>query len=144
MSLQKSKSVDRRNLELDGLADPALEQALANFRQSVHAWSERAYARPRVAAPVTVHRSWRLAAGWALGCVLATVSLTGGLYKYLHRQAIAKASVAQETRPQQLAVQQRRTNDDQDLLADVDSDISRDVPAAMEPLAQLMDSNGDQ
>jgi len=29
---------------------------------------------------------------------------------------------------------------DQDLLANVDSDISRAVPAAMEPLAQMMDS----
>jgi len=31
---------------------------------------------------------------------------------------------------------------DDDLLASVDSDVSRQVPAAMEPLAQLMDDNG--
>jgi len=33
---------------------------------------------------------------------------------------------------------------DDDLLASVDSDVSRAVPAAMEPLAQLMDDNGTQ
>ena len=33
---------------------------------------------------------------------------------------------------------------DEDLLATVDSDVSRGVPAAMEPLAQLMDDNGTQ
>jgi hypothetical protein len=33
---------------------------------------------------------------------------------------------------------------DEDLLASVDSDVSREVPAAMEPLAQLMDDNGTQ
>jgi hypothetical protein len=33
---------------------------------------------------------------------------------------------------------------DEDLLASVDSDVSRAVPAAMEPLAQLMDDNGTQ
>jgi hypothetical protein len=79
-----------------------------------------------------------------LGCVLAAGSLTGALYKYHHRQVIEKTSVAQARRSQQLAVQQSRTNDDEDLLANVDSDISRDVPAAMEPLAQLMESSGDQ
>jgi uncharacterized ferredoxin-like protein len=33
---------------------------------------------------------------------------------------------------------------DDNLLAAVDSDVSRQVPAAMEPLAQLMDDNGTQ
>jgi hypothetical protein len=33
---------------------------------------------------------------------------------------------------------------DEDLLATVDSDVSRQVPAAMEPLAQMMDENGAQ
>lgn len=33
---------------------------------------------------------------------------------------------------------------DEDLLASVDSDVSRQVPAAMEPLAQLMDDNNTQ
>ena len=33
---------------------------------------------------------------------------------------------------------------DEDLMASVDSDVSQAVPAAMEPLAQLMDDNGTQ
>lgn len=145
MSLQQqNKSGDRRNQELEVLADPALEQALGNFRQSVHAWSKAAYDRPRIVAHIAVHRGWRLAAGWALGCVLTAGSLTGALYKYHHRPVIARTAVAQATRAQELAVQQRGGNTDEDLLADVDSDISRAVPTAMEPLAQLMDSDGGQ
>jgi ssDNA-specific exonuclease RecJ len=54
----------------------------------------------------------------------------------------AAARVAEQQRLQeQLAAQQRSQQarqEDEDLLAKVDSDVSRDVPAAMEPLAQLM------
>jgi hypothetical protein len=42
---------------------------------------------------------------------------------------------------ERLAVQQRNQQarqEDEDLLAKVDSDVSREVPAAMEPLAQIM------
>jgi hypothetical protein len=139
MNLKESKSGDRWEPELDGFADPALEQALANFRQSVYAWSEAAYNRPRTVAPAVVHRSWRLAVGCALGCVLAAGSLTGGLYERHHRQVVAKMKADQEARQQAQAARARTGNTDEDLLADVDSDISRAVPAAMEPLAQLMD-----
>jgi hypothetical protein len=41
----------------------------------------------------------------------------------------------------QLAADQRNQQvkqEDEDLLAQVDSDVSREVPSAMEPLAQLM------
>jgi hypothetical protein len=33
-------------------------------------------------------------------------------------------------------------NENEDLLASVDSDVSRQVPAAMEPLAQMMVDSG--
>ncbi len=36
----------------------------------------------------------------------------------------------------------RAANSDENLLATVDNDVSRQVPAAMEPLAQMMDSDG--
>ncbi len=140
MSLQENGK--GRN-ERDRFAEPTLDQALTNFRQSVHAWSEAVYDRPRIVAPLAVHRGWRLAVGWALGCVLAAGSLTGGLYQY-HRQAIAKGKADQAAKQRQVIVQQRASNTDEDLLADVDNDVSRAVPAAMEPLAQLMDSDGDQ
>jgi hypothetical protein len=42
------------------------------------------------------------------------------------------------------AAQDSAQAQDEDLLASVDSDVSREVPAAMEPLAQLMDDNGTQ
>jgi len=39
---------------------------------------------------------------------------------------------------QRLAAQERARQEEEDLLAKVDSDVSREVPSAMEPLAQLM------
>ncbi|HEX4758898.1 MAG TPA: hypothetical protein VH308_12985 [Terracidiphilus sp.] len=120
------------------VADIELEQALKNFRSSVHAWSESAYSQPHM--PVRVYRtSWRVAAGWALGCVLAAGSLTGGLYERHHRQELAKVAAAQEAaRQQKLAAEERARVENEDLLAKVDSDVSREVPSAMEPLAQMM------
>jgi hypothetical protein len=118
--------------------DAALEQALSNFRSSVHAWSEAAYGQARPVAVVR-HVSWRVAAGWALGCVLAAGSVAGGVYERHHKQELARiAAAAQAARQQKLAAEQRARQEDEDLLAKVDSDVSRDVPSAMEPLAQMM------
>jgi hypothetical protein len=127
--------------------DPAVAQALRNFKASVDAWSEAEMGRPRTAVSV-VQRNWRLAAAWALGCVLAAGSVSGALYERQHRQELARIAAskaaAEKAAQERLAAQQEvasRTgnNADQDLLATVDSDISRAVPAAMEPLAQMMD-----
>ncbi|MDR3753693.1 MAG: hypothetical protein P4K93_06700 [Terracidiphilus sp.] len=43
-----------------------------------------------------------------------------------------------------VGAQDSARSQDEDLLASVDSDVSRQVPTAMEPLAQLMDDNGTQ
>jgi hypothetical protein len=126
------------------LEDALLEDALKDFRQSMHAWSDAAWSAPRTVPVTVVRRNWRLAAGWALGCVLATGTLGGGVYQRHHQQAMAKIKAEQEARQQQLAMQQHAREEDEDLLATVDSDISRAVPAAMEPLAQLMDESEDQ
>jgi hypothetical protein len=124
--------------------DPVVAQALKNFKASVDAWSEAAMSRPRTVK--VVRHTWRLAAGWALGCVVAAGSLTGGLYERHHRQEMARTAAAQKAAEQKQAATQSAASgalsEDQDLLATVDSDISREVPAAMEPLAQLMDENG--
>jgi hypothetical protein len=128
----------------DLVADPVLKQALGHFRRSMHAWSEAAYSAPRTQAQIAVRRSWRMAVAWALGLVVAAGSLSGGLYERHHQQVLAKLKAEQEAKQRQLAVQQRTRQEDEDLLATVDSDISREVPAAMEPLAQLMDSNTGQ
>jgi hypothetical protein len=122
-------------------ADAAVELALRNFRSSVHAWSEAAYGQAR---PVTVvrHASWRLAAGWALGCALAAGSVAGGVYERHHRQEMARiAAAAQAASQQKLAAEKRARQEDEDLLAKVDSDVSREVPSAMEPLAQMMNED---
>ena len=133
-----------RKTDFDLAGDPELEQALGNFRQSVHVWSDAAYSRPRTAMQIVAGRSWRFAVGWALGCVLVSGSLAGGLYERHHQRMLAQVKAEQEAKQRQLATQQRARSGDEDLLAAVDTDISRTVPAAMEPLAQLMESSEDQ
>lgn len=145
MSLNEKMRGQAARPILEERLDPALEEALGHFRQGVRAWSDAAYSRPRTAVRVAAHGSWRLAVGWALGCVLAAGSLGGGLYEHHHRLVMARqAAELHLAREQQLAAQQRAREADEDLLATVDSDVSREVPAAMEPLAQLMDGDGNQ
>lgn len=149
--------------------DPVLNEALKLFKSSVDAWSEAAYSQPRPVVSGVRSNGWRLATGWALGCALAIGCLAGGIFEHQHRQELAKvaalkaaqktahermvaaeAAVAtQEALDEQPAVKRvatakAGTNSDQSLLAAVDTDVSRGVPAAMEPLAQLMDDGGSQ
>jgi hypothetical protein len=128
--------------------DPELGQALAHFRANVHAWgthvlSQAAYGRQRPLS-TAAQGTWRPVLGWALASVLVAGGLSGGVYEHHHRQVMAQlAEQARQAREQQLAAQQQRTSDE-DLLATVDSDVSRDVPAAMEPLEHLMDEDSGQ
>ena len=157
----------------DPTADPIVASALRHFKASVDTWSETAYSRPRFSesrlnesrpAPRTAHHNWRLAASWALGCLLIAGSLAGGLYEHRQRQEAAReAEMKAAEQKVRLATEQRVTSmpvaaniatrrqptglnraadADEDLLATVDNDVSRQVPAAMEPLAQMMDGNG--
>jgi hypothetical protein len=135
--------------------------ALKHFKASVDAWSNAAYRQPRTVVKTT-QRTFRLAAGWALGCLLAAGSLAGAVYERGQRQEAARiaarkaaeqitalkpkaaiqpvtATVATRRQP---ATAKRAANENEDLLATVDSDVSRQVPAAMEPLAQMMESSG--
>ena len=126
----------QRDFKDGQMPDAELEQALNDFRSSVHAWSEAAYSQPHV--PARVYRtSWRVAAGWALGCVIAVGSLSGGVYERHHLREQAKIAAAAEAAARQQKVQedQRRQSEE---LAKIDGDVSREVPSAMEPLAQLM------
>jgi hypothetical protein len=154
---------------------PELEQALKHFKTSMDAWSDAAMSRPRTAAKLAVRHSWRMVAGWALGCLLAAGSLAGAGHEIYRRQELAKVAAqkaaqkaaeeraaaaratAQPTSAQSdkkapaatirkvsTGAQDSAADSDEDLLATVDSDVSREVPAAMEPLAQLMDDNGTQ
>ena len=139
----------RENIK-DEIEDPVVEQALKHFKESVDAWSDAAYHRPRTALRVARH-GWRLAASWALAGVLAACAVAGGVYERQHRQELARvaaAKAAQQKAQQEQAAEKERAAEqnasagDEDLLATVDSDVSRQVPAAMEPLAELMDENG--
>ena len=125
--------------------DTVAKQALDNFRLSVHAWSEAAYRSVRTAERTVRHRSWRLAAGWAMAGVLVAGGVTGGVFEHAHRQRAAAAVAAQQqqARRQQLAAARQRQQD-QKLMATVDSEISQEVPSAMEPLADLMEDSGNQ
>lgn len=132
----QARSRDEGN-EQDAPLDPTLDQALKNFRSSVHAWSEAEFSKPRTVKVVRL-TSWRTAASWALGCVLAVASIGGAFYDRHHQQEQAKATATEAARQQKLAAVQQTGKDDEDLLAKVDNDLSRQVPRAMEPLAQLM------
>ncbi len=124
----------QRDLKEHQMPDAELEQTLKDFRSSVHAWSEAAYSQPHV--PVKVYRtSWRVVAGWAMGCVLSVGSLSGGLYEHHLRQQAKIAAAAEAARQQKIAAEQRRQTEE---LAKIDGDVSREVPSAMEPLAQMM------
>jgi hypothetical protein len=58
-----------------------------------------------------------------------------------HRQEVARIAAERRAAEQlrQVRQQQAAMVSDEVLLADVDSDVSRQVPSAMEPLAQMMD-----
>lgn len=115
--------------------DEALEQTLKDFRSSVCAWSDAEFGKAHML--VKVYRTnWRVAASWALGCVLAAGSLAGGLYERHHVKEQAKIVAAAAERQQKLEAEQRKQNED--LFAKMDGDVSREVPSAMEPLAQMM------
>ncbi len=129
----KERAVDAEDLEL--------EQALKNFKSSVLEWSETAYRRPRAFTKEVRLRSWRLATGWALGCALVVGSVSGGFVQRHHRVELVRIAAAQQAAEQQkqLREQQARAQvSDEVLLAGVDSDVSRQVPSAMDPLAQIM------
>ena len=142
---------------------PEVKQALKYFKSSMDAWSDAALSRPRMMVETEARSSWRPAAGWALGCLLVAGSVTIAVHHFVQRktavptaQTVRQKPAAQQTAAKQVNVQmqspapvhavakQEAGVTDEDLLASVDQDISRQVPAEMEPLAQLMDDNGAQ
>ena len=122
--------------ELEAM-DPAMRQALGDFKASVHAWSDAMASRPRTVQQTVARRAWRLAAGWTMASVLLAGAVAGGLYERHDRQQQARIA-AERTAEQQRELAAQRAHEEQDLLAKVDSDVSRNVPSALEPLASLM------
>ncbi len=120
------------------IEDLRFEQALGNFRRSVHAWSENAFPQPRelfetAARPFV----WRRPLAWALGVLMTAGVASGAAYEHHHRQVLAFQAQQRELERQRTLADQH-AGDIDDLLAKVDRDISQEVPDALEPLAQMM------
>jgi len=127
-------------LSIDAL-EPELREALSDFKAGITAWSEAMISRPReLKTPARIN--WQLVTKWALGCVVFAGTVSGGLYQN-HRQeetakAAAIAAARAEQQQRQLAAQMAMEQSSEDLMAKVDSDVAREVPSALEPLASLM------
>jgi len=144
MSYQ-DENAKRLHPDDDEVLDPELREALGNFKSSVIAWSDAVMSRPREAkAPARMN--WGLISKWALGSVVFAGTVSGGLYQNHHQQELAKAKAAAAVRAadqeRELQAQTAKEQSAEDLMAKVDSDISREVPSALEPLASLMTDDG--
>jgi hypothetical protein len=132
------------DVKLTGQADnpetlePELREALGNFKLSVEAWSEAMISRPRE-AKAPARTNWSAVTRWALGCVVFAGTVSGGLYqnhKQLEAQKVEAVRIAEQQREMEAAKLAKA--DEEDLMANVDSDVARQVPSALEPLATLM------
>jgi hypothetical protein len=119
--------------------EPKLREAIGNFKSSVDAWSEATASRPREIV-VPARKSWRLASKWALGCTVFIATVSGAVYSN-HRQLEAEKMESARIAQQQRQLLAERAKEEAELMAKVDSDIAREVPSALEPLASLMDEN---
>jgi len=118
--------------------EPDLREALGNFKASVDAWSDAMMSRPREAnAPARTN--WSAVTKWALGCVVFAGTVSGGLYQNHKQVEAAKVEAARIAEQQRAMEAARVTNaDEEDLMANVDSAVARQVPSALQPLATLM------
>jgi hypothetical protein len=124
--------------------DVEMKQAIGDFKASVHAWSDAALSRPRIATHAVAHHGLRLGMVWAMAMVLLTGGVSGSLYVH-HRNVVEKqAELARRQEEQQRLVAAQRARQEEILLSNVDSDLSRQVPQALEPLAQLMNEDQTQ
>lgn len=127
--------------------DPAMKQALGDFKASVRAWSEAEFGRRRVTRPALVRRTWLLALGWSLAGLLLAGTLSGGLYeRHVSQVRAAEAAAQAAQHERELAAQKAKeiAEQEEDALASMDTEVSREVPSAMEPLAALGDESGAQ
>lgn len=128
--------------EFDTELDPELARTLADFKASAHAWSDAAYNRPRTVHPALLHRTWRLAVGWAMAGVLIVGAGSALVYERHERVEQARIAAAARAAEQQRQLAAQHARSTEDLMYKVDTDVSREVPDAMEPLAALMSYDG--
>ena len=125
------------------MEDPELERVLRDFRSSAHAWSDAVYQRPRLVEIATRRMVWRKAAAWALGSVLVVGGGWGGLLEYRHQQEQDRF-VRLRQQQQQRQFQEERAREAEQELAKVDTDVSREVPDALEALVPATSSDDGQ
>jgi hypothetical protein len=132
--------------------DQEVEQALRNFRASVHAWSETELTRSRaVKAPQSPVWRWLAApaVSWGAAAVLAftAVGVPVAVHREHQAQLVAQQHAEEQQRlrdAQEKAATQMAAIDDDKLLQHVDEDITQSTPDAMEPLASLMRTSGEE
>ena len=102
--------------------------------------------RPRE-AKAPARTNWSAVTKWALGCVVFAGTVSGGVYQN-HRQQVAQkieaARIAAQQQQREMAAAQVAKENEEDLMANVDSDVAREVPSALEPLATLMTEDESQ
>ena len=117
--------------------EPEVREALGHFKASVDGWTEAMMSRPReVKSPARTN--WSRVTKWALGCVVFAGTVSGGIYEN-HRQLESARIEAARIAEQQRELAAQRAKEEEDLMAKVDSDVAREVPSALEPLASLME-----
>jgi hypothetical protein len=124
--------------------EPELREALGNFKSSVDAWSDAMMSRPREAKS-PARTNWSAVTKWALGCVVFAGTVSGGLYQNHQQLKAAKieaARIAEQQREMEAAKLAKL--DEEELMANVDSAVARQVPSALEPLATLMSEDDAQ
>jgi hypothetical protein len=131
---------EKPTVELEKLEtlEPEVREALGNFKMSVDAWSEAMMSRPRE-AKAPARTNWSAVTKWALGCVVFAGTVSGGLYQNHQQLEAAKVEAARIAEQQrELEAAKLAMLDEEDLMANVDSDVARQVPSALQPLATLM------
>jgi hypothetical protein len=137
--------MNRRDEEVNELKElePELREALGNFKSSVDAWSEAMMSRPRE-AKAPARTNWSAVTKWALGCVVFAGTVSGGVFQNYRQQEAAKVEAARMAEQQRELAAQKVDVLDDELMANVDSDIAREVPSALEPMASLMTEDESQ
>jgi hypothetical protein len=135
---------NEQNAKLTGQAEdleklePELREALGDFKLSVDAWSEAMISRPRE-AKAPVRANWSALTKWALGCAVFAGTVSSGVYqnhKQVEAAKVEAARIAEQQREME-AAKVAKVNEE-DLMANIDSDVARQVPSALQPLASLM------
>lgn len=114
-----------------------IAEALSLYRSAMHHIAEREATRPFVAAPRsrrTIRFSLFLAP--ALTAALAA-AVIGPVYSHFHHHPSTPTPLARSAQP--ASVTTLPNVDDTALMNQIDSEVSEDVPDALQPLADLSD-----